>query len=327
MRALHGPALIVVVVAALACACIPRPKPLSAIEPSRVFAMPARAQCEGEYDPPDTVGLVADDDLAEASGIVASPVHPGVLWLHNDSGDEARLFAMSTSGAALGELALAGIVADDFEDLAAAPCPDLVSACLYVCDCGDNALERDEIIVYAVREPDVAPDRPLADGAAADQIWRFALEVPGGPANIEAFVVTPDATAMIFFEKERDEARVLRLPAPWNPSERVALELANRITAPGIDIGGAGVITGADLHPSGERVLLRTYIGAFEARIDPTGAGAAGVDGADYIEVFRPGDELQGEAIAYDEQGTGIWTVSESPDRTPNQPLHHADCR
>lgn len=311
----------------LTTACMPRPKPLSAIVPSRVFNMPLREQCQGAYDAPQTVGPVGEDKLAEASGIVASPTHPGVLWLHNDSGDDARLFAISTTGAALGELALPGVNADDFEDIAAAPCPDLLAACLYVCDCGDNALTRGELVVYAVLEPDVAPDRPLVDGSAAQQIWRFELEVPGGPANVEGFVVLPDVSAMIFFEKQRDDLRVLRLPAPWTADARATLEIANRITAPGVDLGGAGVITDADIHPTGERLLLRTYIDAFEARVDIGGVGVTGLDGPDFVEVFRPIDEPQGEAIAYDDQGTGIWTVSESPDGTPNQPLHHATCR
>lgn len=328
-RVVHAAALASCALLALvAIACIPRPKPLSPIETPRTFTVPVREQCaSGEYDEPVSVGLVADNDLAEASGIVASPSHPGVLWSHNDSGDEARLFAMSTTGAALGVLELPGINSDDFEDIAAAPCPDLLSACLYVCDCGDNALERDELVVYAVLEPDVAPDRPLPDNAEAANIWRFRLEVPEGPANVEGFVVLPDATAMYLFEKEHDDVRILKYPAPWSAIDKVTLEIASRITAPGPNVGGGGIITGADIHTSGARLLLRTYLGAFEAILDPSGAGVAGVDADSFTEIFRPADEPQGEAIAYDEAGTGIWTVSESPDREPNQPLHHAACR
>lgn len=39
-------------------------------------------------------GVVECNDIKEASGIVASRVNPGVLWVHNDSGDKARTFAM-----------------------------------------------------------------------------------------------------------------------------------------------------------------------------------------------------------------------------------------
>lgn len=315
--------------AALGLACIPRQRPAQPLSTLRAFAMPARAQCAGAYGLPETVAALVAEDLAEVSGMVASARNAGVLWLHNDSGSDATLFAVSTTGAALGSLSLPGVAAEDFEDLAAAPCPDLVSACLYVCDCGDNELSRASLVVYAVLEPEVGVDRPLPEGSAAQQTWRFDLALPEGPANIEAFVVLPDASAMVFFEKQRSEARVLRLPAPWRLGESNALELAGLITSPGEDIEGGGVITDADLHPSGERLLLRTYVGVFEARLSPgtpDGPSVDSVDAADFLELFRPTDEPQGEAIAYDEQGTGIWTISEDPERSGNQPLHHAGC-
>lgn len=315
------PSVATVLMFVLLCGCVPKPRPIPPVDPARVFRMDPLAQCATDVSEPIAAGTLSDE-LVEASGIVASPTHAGVLWSHND-GDDARLYAMTTTGASLGSIGLPGIDVDDIEDLAAAPCPDLVSACLYLCDCGDNDLDRSELVVLVVLEPDVAPDRPLPPNSAAQQVWRFPLLVPQGPANVEAFIVTPDATAIVLFEKERNSARVLRLPAPWTPDVLTELQLANRITAPGPD----GVVTGAAIHPSGARALLRTYVGVFEARIDVAagGLGVAALDGDDFVELFRP-DEPQGEAVAYDETGTGIWTVSESPDRTMNQPLHHAVC-
>ena len=142
--------------------------------------------------------------------------------------------------------------------------------------------------------------------------------------NVEAFVVLPDATAMYLFEKERDDARVLKYTAPWNPVDRVTLEIASRITAPGPNVGGGGIITGADIHTSGARLLLRTYLGAFEAVLDPT-AGIAGVDADSFTEVFRPADEPQGEAIAYDEAGTGHLDALGEP-RPRAQPTAASRC-
>lgn len=314
-------------------ACVPSTvPPNNPVQEPRLFRMDPLAQCDGANDTPEVVGALGDEALVEASGVVASPTNADVLWLHNDAGDEARVFAVSAApgaeGAPLGSLALPGVEARDFEDIAAAPCPDLLAACLYVCDCGDNDEERAEIVVYAIPEPAVSLDAPILPNSAAQVVWAFPVAAPDGPVNVEAFVVLPDATAMIFFEKKRDEARVLRLPAPWTPDTRAELQVANRITAPGPDIEDFGVITGASLHPSGERLLLRTYVGAFEARVPASGLGAAGLDGEDFVELFRsPEGEPQGEAIAYDAAGTGIWTVSESPERAPNPPLHHTACR
>jgi len=52
--------------------------------------MPARARCEGSYGPPTETGRLGDADLVESSGIAASLVNEGILWIHNDSGDTAQ---------------------------------------------------------------------------------------------------------------------------------------------------------------------------------------------------------------------------------------------
>jgi Zn-finger nucleic acid-binding protein len=44
-------------------------------------------------------GLVRSWTLKETSGLAASAKNPGELWLHNDSGDTARVFAIDQSGA------------------------------------------------------------------------------------------------------------------------------------------------------------------------------------------------------------------------------------
>ena len=51
-----------------------------------------------------TTGNVASSQLTEISGVAASQQNDHVLWVHNDSGDTARLFAMSTEGDDLGTI-------------------------------------------------------------------------------------------------------------------------------------------------------------------------------------------------------------------------------
>ena len=40
-----------------------------------------------------------------------------------------------------------------------------------------------------------------------------------------------------------------------------------------------------------------------------------------------PLSEPQGESIAYDADGTGVWSVSEDPNQAPGRELHHFLCR
>ena len=99
-----------------------------------------------------TVGTLGDPELVELSGLAASRVHPGVLYAHNDSGDSARFFAMTLTGAPLGRFSLAGAVAHDIEDIAVGPCPQ--GSCVYLGDIGDNLTMRSDDTVYRI---------PLAD--------------------------------------------------------------------------------------------------------------------------------------------------------------------
>ena len=48
-------------------------------------------------------GEIENSDINEASGICASKKNSNVLWLHNDSGDYNRIFAISLDGKHLGE--------------------------------------------------------------------------------------------------------------------------------------------------------------------------------------------------------------------------------
>ena len=47
------------------------------------------------FHPGTQVGTVAHGSLDEISGLVVSRQNAGVLWVHNDSGDSARVFAMN----------------------------------------------------------------------------------------------------------------------------------------------------------------------------------------------------------------------------------------
>lgn len=300
------------------------PSPALALGPAHRWQMPERAACAGAYTAPAARGRLGDARLLEASGIVASPSQAGVLWLHNDSGDAARLYAVGVDGRALGAVTLPNVDAVDIEDLAAAPCPDLSGPCLYVADTGDNKLRREQLVVYAVPEPAIAVDRPLAKDVEAPFVWIFPLIVPER-ANIEALVVLPDASAMLLFEKtEAERARVFRYPAPWTPVFAATVEVRGTVVVPA-GVGALRQITGADVHPSGTRLLLRGYGAVWETRFDAA-AGAEQLERATWTEVMAEPDEPQGEAVAYDAAGTGLWTVSESPSGEPGPPLHFASC-
>lgn len=86
--------------------------------------MPQRQLCPGvNAGAPTPTGPLQEPRLIETSGLVASPSQADVLWLHNDSGDDAVIYAVSPTGKALATVLIDGMEFRDLEDIAAGPCP------------------------------------------------------------------------------------------------------------------------------------------------------------------------------------------------------------
>jgi hypothetical protein len=286
--------------------------------------MPERALCTSTLTEPTEIDFV-DGEVPEESGIVPSPTTPGLLWMHNDSGDSAQLYAVTTAGRVLGALVLPDVVAVDFEDLAAAPCPDALSACLWVADVGDNGASREAVAVYAVQEPAIAT--ALSFGTIdAQRVWHFPFALEGGPGDVEGVVVLPDASAVILYEKINDGARILRLDAPFLEDTLGLAEQRGTFDTPGSG-QALRLVTAADLHPTGARLLVRTYAALWEVDLSD-GLALHAITQSDFVQIATP-TEAQGEAACYDEDGTGVWTVSEQVSvggfTLPNA-LHHMGC-
>jgi hypothetical protein len=282
--------------------------------------------CAGNYDAPDDVP-VAEPALIEVSGLVASHQNPGVLWAHNDSGDAPRVFALGTDGAALGQLVLTGAPLRDLEDIALGPCPDGAGACLWLADLGNNAKGRGDLAVYAVREPTVSAAAPL--GKQGSPYWRFPVSYPAGVTiDVEAAVVGESPPRLTIYEKvDGPTARIFRAALPSTDGATIAFAQAGSLASPGVAVKYGRMITGADLHPSGTRVALRTYTGVFEYRLEAGGTPADLDAASKETVVLGPLSEGQGEAIAYDASGTALWTMSEDPDGDVTQPLHFYGCQ
>ena len=214
--------------------------------------------------------------------VVASRTRPDLFWLHNDSGGAPVLYAVGGDGRQRGRLTVPR-EAIDWEDLGTADCPGGEGTCLWIADVGDNQLSREQAVVYAVREPSVDGDRE------AEQVWSFPIRYPGGSVNSEALAVSPRGDRFWLFEKvEGDEARVFEHPGPLRDGQVVTLEPILSLRAPGVAIVGGRLLTGAALHPSGERVLLRTYTGSFEYRLSAPFGLARMIDTAPVSVAFGP---------------------------------------
>lgn len=288
-----------------------------------LWRFPPRDVCGPAYAEPVEAAVLADAALIEVSGIVPSPTTPGLLWLHNDSGDAARLFAARTDGARLGRIFLPDVAARDFEDIGAGPCPDRHGPCLWVADIGNNRHNRADLAVYLIDEPAVDPAIPFADRFSGP-VQRYPFHYPMAAApDAEAMLVAPDGSTFYILEKiDWDRARVWMHPGPLVPDVDTELVALHDFPNPGVNRPGGRMITGASMHPGGQRILVRVYSGVYEYRFDAGG----GLDRLDLAAVSQvvlgPASEAQGEAVTYDESGTGVYTISEGVTRA----LHAYAC-
>ena len=112
----------------------------------------------GFESPLEPLGRFDTRVLPEASGIVKSRRHPGIFWVHNDSGNPPALFAIRRDGTVVREFRLE-VPNVDWEDIAADG-----EGHLYLGDIGNNGGVLPLRAIYRLDEPD--PARPSIHAGA-----------------------------------------------------------------------------------------------------------------------------------------------------------------
>lgn len=261
----------------------------------------AAPACGCRYAQARLSGAVTPKGADELSGLAASLAMPDVVWAHNDRGDSARLFALTTHGAGLGIVLLPNATAVDWEDIAVAPCGG--GSCIYVSDTGDNNLDRASVRIYEVEEPHELRGMVELDYRA------FEITYPDGPHDAEALFVDPrDGASYVITKETASPATVFRMPRT-TPGPAVASAVAS-LSIP----SGDPRITAADLRVDacGVRLLVRTYSSLWELSA-PTGATIAQLLAVPAVSV-PVATEPQGEAVTYLPSGHAYLTVSDGPE-------------
>jgi hypothetical protein len=186
----------------------PRPLPTAAAPLAAVLtaaALLAAGGCARSQQPfAQLSGLLLDSQLDEVSGLAASHRHGNVLWLLDDGGKPARLFAVSRRGRKLATLTVAGVIKTDWEDLAAF---DLDGRhYLLIADTGDNGGLRKTLQLHAVEEPERIEDATLRPA------WSIAFRWPDGARDVEAVTVDPARNEILLISKKRQPPELFVLP-------------------------------------------------------------------------------------------------------------------
>jgi hypothetical protein len=229
---------------------------------------------------------IDDSRLDELSGMV---VHGDGLWAISDGGRSVRIYRLDRSSCTVLDTRTADVDPYDAEDLAVGP-----DGALWVADTGDNERSRDTVAVV------VLPER------GAPRLHR--LTYPDGPHDAEALLVDARGRPFVVTKEAGRPAGLYRTaeppegvgPMPLLRVGELALPTSDTVGGP---VGGIGsrLVTGAAMSADGSVAAVRTYTDAwlFPVRDDDL----VGALSQPPVRVPLP-DEPQGEAIAFDPDGT-----------------------
>jgi hypothetical protein len=252
-------------------------------------------------------GTVQSRELTELSGIAASRRNPGVLWAHNDKGNASKVFAVGTDGRDLGAVGFGAISFVDTEDIAVGAGPDPQLSYVYVGDIGDNNASRAEISVYRFAEPQVSASGPPLVATVRPDVLRITYS--DGPHDAEALLFDPIQRELLLVTKSTSDTRIYRVAAAFADGDRAVAERVATLAT----VGGA--VSGGDISPAGDELILRTDRAAMSWRRD---RGATIAEAVARPSCAAPAaDEPNGEALAFAPDGRGYFTVSEGQ----HQPL------
>jgi hypothetical protein len=266
------------------------------------------------------VVAVSHPPLNEISGIIRSRTYPDVWWVHNDSGDQARLFAINAQGQVImpawrgdkyyaqefeeGKEPWPGIEVlnssnVDWEDIA------IDGGRLYIADMGNNGNARRDLGIYVVNEPN-----PAAIDRGARPISFIPVAYPDQDAN------PPkdwrfDCEAVFFHSGKLYLLTKYRADGRWDKMaygtslyrlDTTRTDEVNELTLVSRADDLKIIPTAADLSPDGRRLAVLSYgaVWIFEA--------ADGSDdwlaGKSWKLDLPPHQLKQSEAICWDDDTT-----------------------
>ena len=254
---------------------------------------PDHGDTTGYVDTPQefTVNLLT---LNEASGIADSKANPGYLWVEQDSGNPPDLALLQHNGVYLKSIHLANVTNRDWEDIVLSAGPKPGIQYLYIAETGDNLMVHSDYAIYRLEEPTAATD-------TVKQVDKIAFFYPDGSHNTEAILVDPDTKDIYIITKTDLKSKIFKLTYPYSTTD------INRVE----QVGGLpyNYVVSAAISPSGKEVVVKTY----DAICDyPRKTGESILQALSKTPSNLPYQvEPQGEAITFDNNDSGYYTISE----------------
>lgn len=262
----------------------------------------------------EKVCVVTDPELTEASGIAISRQHTNAVWIHNDSGDTARLFLVGLDGRTKAIFTVNGVEPMDWEDMCSFEAEG--EKWLLIGDTGDNGRVRGKQAplpqLILLKEPKLSALPETTNVRSAIDIEAFGFvefTFPGGPADCECVAVDVKSREILLLSKTDPlNCRLFRLPLSLQPGRTTAK--AEVVTSPGVPYA-----TGMDISADGEQLVIVNMIsGALIRRTESETWQQACRNPAAALTLPA---RRQGETVCFEQDGASLLLNSEGT----NQPL------
>lgn len=254
-------------------------------------------------------GRLQDKHMDEISGIAASGVHEGIYYVHNDSGDTSRFFAITPQGRIKSVIYFKGDPKEkqgvlDCEDIAVGPGPVNGKSYVYMGDIGDNRSVRKYITVYRMEEE--------KSWIGTDSILKVNpvpvhFKYPDGPHDAETLMIDPVEKLIYIVTKRTDSVAVYTSPLSFKANDTLTLTKRCKIYFNGFK--PFKWITAGDISKDGQQVLLKDYVKVYYWKREDKEPIWKTMQRKPAELPYQ--QEKQGEAIGFTPDGKGYYTTSE----------------
>lgn len=242
-------------------------------------------------------------ELDEISGIVNGRKNTSLVYVHEDSGNSASVYAYDKYGVFKGLFSLVGVNNKDWEDIAIGPGPIEGETYIYVADFGDNAAVRASVIIYRFPEPQLNENDFTSE--FQKNITNFDIieyQYPDGSRDAEALMLDTETKDLIIVTKREPFVHVYALPFPQKT------DAVNKAIFYG-NLPLKRIVAG-DISPDNTQLLLKDYGAIYLWNIEENGPIRTMFNTIPEKVEYSP--EVQGEALGWEHDGNGYFTISET---------------
>lgn len=262
--------------------------------------------CSRQADTPDTdafeqgkkLSEMKDDKIKEASGLAMSKTNAGYFWTHNDSFNDANIFLVDKDLKITLTCHLQGVVNRDWEDITVGPGPEEGKSYIYLGEIGDNLAQYQVKLIYRFEEPAFIPG---TDQLTITQFDTIAFQLPDGKKDTETLMINPRSKDLYVVSKREEPVHVYELKYPYS--------VHDTLTARDIATLPMTLTVAGDFSTDGKEIIIKNYKNIYYWKNDSARTVAAVFKDKPMILPYQ--EEPQGEAITWDKDGSGFYTLSE----------------